>query len=374
MSGTERQGTPFPFEGPVDRALLIDRRDELTLLARRAADRVGVRLVAPRRFGKTSLTLAHAEQLRESGWRTAHVDFSRVADLTDVARRFAAAYAELDLPWMRSHLTAPLARLGLTLTPAGPGVSWSRRPASSDPEAAELVLHRLLDLPLALWREDQTPTLVVLDEFQDLLTARDDLDGLLRSRIQYHRDAAAYVYAGSEPSMMHALFDKRERPFFGQADPLDLGPLPFDEAIEDLSKRYEAEDQDPGEALGELVGFAGGHPQRTMMLAYLLSERLAEGAAPTPALAAEVIASAIARTRAAHQALWGQLQRQERVALAAISDGTAPTSRALAVEHDLSPNTLSRAAERLADRGHVVRDERGSRVVDPLLREWLRQR
>ena len=374
MSGTSRQGTPFPFEGPVDPSLLIDRRDELQVLARRAADRVGVRLVAPRRFGKTSLTLAHAAQLRKTGWRTTHVDFSRVADLTDVARRFAAAYAELDLPWMRSHLATPLARLGLTLTPAGPGLSWAMRPSSSDPEAAELVLHRLLDLPLSLWREDQTPTLVVLDEFQDLLTARDDLDGLLRSRIQYHGDAAAYVYAGSEPSMMHALFDKRERPFFGQADPLDLGPLPFDETIDDLVKRFSVEGQDPGEALAELVVFAGGHPQRTMMLAYLLADRLAEGMKGTPATAAEVIESAIARTRTAHQALWGQLERQERVVLAAISDGTAPTSRALATEHGLAHTTLARAADRLADQGHVVRDERGTRVVDPLLREWLRRR
>lgn len=291
-----------------------------------------------------------------------------------MARRFAAAYAELDLPWMRSHVAAPLARLGLTLTPAGPGVSWARRPARSDPDAAEVVLHRLLDLPLRLWREDKTPTLVVLDEFQDLLTARDDLDGLLRSRIQYHGDAAAYVYAGSKPSMMHALFDKRERPFFGQADPLDLGLLPLEQTIEDLAGRFAEEDQDPGEALTEIAVFAGGHPQRTMMLASLLSDRLAEGDNGTPALASDVIDSAITRTRAAHQALWGQLERPERVVIAAIADGTAPTSRALAAEHGLGHSTLARASDRLADQGHVVRDGRDARLVDPLLGEWLRRR
>jgi DNA-binding MarR family transcriptional regulator len=111
-----------------------------------------------------------------------------------------------------------------------------------------------------------------------------------------------------------------------------------------------------------------------MMLAYLLSERLAEGAPATPALAAEVIESAVARTRAAHRALWGQLERHERVVLAAISDGTAPSSRALAAEHGLARSTLARASDRLAGQGHVVRDDHGSRVVDPLLREWLRRR
>jgi len=111
-----------------------------------------------------------------------------------------------------------------------------------------------------------------------------------------------------------------------------------------------------------------------MMLVYLLADRLSEGARGTPETAAEVIGSAIARTRASHQALWAQLERQERVVLAAISGGTAPTSRALATEHGLAHTTLARAAGRLADQGHVVRDERGTRVVDPLLREWLRRR
>jgi SAM-dependent methyltransferase len=46
------------------------------------------------------------------------------------------------------------------------------------------VLYRLLDLPKTLHERDREPTLVVFDEFQDLLVARQDLDGALRSRIQ----------------------------------------------------------------------------------------------------------------------------------------------------------------------------------------------
>ena len=374
MGPVERQGTPFPFEGPVAAELLIDRARELDVLARRAADRVGVRLVAPRRYGKTSLVLAHAGRLRETGWRTAHVDFSRVADLTDVARRLGAAYAHLDTPWVRAHLSGLLARLGVSLSAIGPSVSLGPRPMTPDHAAAETVLPRLLDLPQALWDADRTPTLVVFDEFQDLLVARKDLDGLLRSRIQYHGDAAAYVYAGSEPSMMRELFDTRERPLFGQADPLALGPLPIDETMGDLAERFAGEGLDPGEALSELVVFAAGHPQRTMLLAYLLADRLATEAPGTPSMAGEVVEDALARTAAAHQALWQQLGRSERVVLAAVADGTPPTSRALASEHKLARGTLDAAAARLADQGHVIRSPRDSRLVDPLLAEWLRRR
>lgn len=374
MGPSGRQGTPFPFEGPVPPELLIDRQDELGVLARRAADRVSVRLVAPRRYGKTSVLLAHAARLRETGWRTAHVDFSRAADLTDVARRLAVAYAQLDEPWVRSHLAGLLARLGLSIGPAGPSISLSLRPRTTDADAAETVLHRLLDLPKELWERDAMPTLVVFDEFQDLLVARGDLDGLLRSHIQYHGDAAAYVYAGSEPSMMRELFDSHERPLFGQADPLTLGPLPPEETIADLAARFADEGLEPGEALGELVAFGGGHPQRTLMLAYLLADRLGTGEAATPALAEEVLTSAIERTQPAHGALWSQLGRTERALLAAVADGVAPTSRALAAEQRVSRGALDAAADRLADQGHLLRRPRATALVDPLLAEWLRRR
>ena len=284
-----------------------------------------------------------------------HVDFSRVADLTDVARRLAAAYAHLDGSWIRSHLGGLLARLGVSLSATGPRVTVGPRPPSPDTPTAEAVVYDLLDLPKTLWDRDEVATLVVLDEFQDLLVARKDLDGLLRSRIQYHGDAAAYVYAGSEPSMMRELFDTRERPLFGQADPLTIGPLPPDETIADLASRFEAEGLDPGPALGELAVFAAGHPQRTMMLAYLLADALAAGEAPTPALAARVVDDALERTRPAHQALWQGLGRTERVVLAATADGIAPTSRSLATEHGLGRQTLDAAADRLVDQGHLIR-------------------
>ena len=192
---------------------------------------------------------------------------------------------------------------------------------------------------------------MVFDEFQDLMVARKDLDGLLRSRIQYHGDAAAYVYAGSAPSMMRELFEGRERPLFGQADPLALGPLPLEAALDDLHRRFEAEQLTPGEALTQLVVFATGHPQRTMLLAYLLADQLALGNSATPALAEAVIDDALERTAPAHQTLWQQLGRSDRNVLAAVADGTAPTSRALAAEHRLGRTTLNAAADRWPIKG-----------------------
>ena len=212
----------------------------------------------------------------------------------------------------------------------------------------------------------------MLDEFQDLLVARKDLDGLLRSRIQYHGDAAAYVYAGSEPSMMRELFDARERPLFGQADPLTIGPLPPDETIADLAEPLRRRGPRPR----RVARRAGRLRRRATRSARCCSPtcwptRSPPGEAPTPELAARVVDDALERTRPAHQALWQGLGRTERVVLAATADGIAPTSRSLATEHGLGRQTLDAAADRLVDQGHLIRIPRASRLVDPLLAEWL---
>jgi hypothetical protein len=111
-----------------------------------------------------------------------------------------------------------------------------------------------------------------------------------------------------------------------------------------------------------------------MLLCYLLAERLEAGQPGTAQTAEEVVESAIARTDAAHQALWSQLRRSEKVVLAGIADGLPPASPALATEHKLGRNTLHEAAERLVDQGHLAREGGRMRVIDPLLAEWLRRR
>jgi hypothetical protein len=108
----------------------------------------------------------------------------------------------------------------------------NRRPHFNE---ARVALLELLDVPLRLHEAGGGLTVVCMDEFQDLLVA-DALDGLVRSVIQHHGEAAAYVFAGSQPSLMRALFSDHERPFYGQARPLELPRLPVAEATADIEE------------------------------------------------------------------------------------------------------------------------------------------
>lgn len=364
---------PFNYQGPVSPARLIDRRGELDTLQRATADGIAIRLAAPRRFGKTSLIDAHVASMRAVGHRAVRVDLSKVATVADVAARVAQAFEQLPAD-PRRIVRRWAARLGVTARLPGVSISFAS-PTRPPGDEARAALLELLDVPLGLHEADGGLTVVCLDEFQDLLIADDSLDGLIRSVIQHHARAAAYVFAGSQASMMRALFSDRERPFYGQARPLQLPPLPLDEAANDIEEVLRANGLDEDRAVDELLAFTSGHPQRTVLLAHHLYNVLdSDESIEDPV--AKAVDLAIAETSDAHQAGWDGISRVERIVLIALADGQAPTGSRVASEHRIARSTLQDALDRLlSDEQHVHRNADGRpALLDPLLGEWLRRR
>jgi hypothetical protein len=366
---------PFDYQHPVPSPRLIDRAGELDVLQRAASDSVAIRLAAPRRYGKTSLLDAHVASMRGAGHRAVRVDLSQVATIIDVAGRVARAYASL--PAGRERVVdRVLARVGVSIGTGGVSLQGAGRPIAPQVDHARDVLAELLDVPRLMHEADGGLTVVCLDEFQDLLTADDKLDGLVRSVIQHHSTGAAYVYAGSAPSLMRALFADRERPLFGQARPLDLPPLPADEAVGDVLALAAAAGVrlDPA-AVARVVALTGGHPQRTMLLASVLFDLADRGEEDPADPAAVALDRALAETRDVHQAVWDGLRRAERAVLTALADGEPPTGQRTAERHRIARASLQAALERLAAQEvHVLQREGRPALVDPLLREWLRRR
>lgn len=378
----------FPFETPIDADALIDRRDELQRLHLAAADGAHVRLAGPRRYGKTSLLLAHERNLSAAGWHTVHVDFYGVTSLVEVCARIATAYGRLKDHKIRSLLDSLSTRLGITLGTTGVGVTLGPRRPQPSSDATLSAAAELLDLPLRLLERDGQPTLVVFDEFQDLLSAGSTLDGLLRSHIQYHSDAATYIYAGSQPSLMRRLFTDRERPLYGQAEPLELTPLPVDEVLTEMSERFSQLDEDPGEALAPLMTTAAGHPQRTMLLAHLLHRELSVRASVPDGttlpegvevegvpLADAIVRLGLRQTTEAHQGIWDGLSSGKKAVLAALAEGVRPTGSRATETYGLTRATLQSALRELGREGqHLRRDGAVWVYIDPLFAIWVANR
>lgn len=331
------------------------------------------RIVAPRRYGKTSLLNRLAEALTREGWNTVYVDFFGVLTLADVATRVERAYAAQ----LEGRVAAWFAGFRRRLRPSlriGSGeVASTDLELALDPAAEPPLLERLA-IPSRILERTGTRTLVVFDEFQDVLTASDRADAVIRSEIQHHGDAASYVFAGSQLGMMRKLFADRRRALYGQARAVDLSPLdPADVAVH-LDERFRATNREVSDALDPLLALAQGHPQRTMLLAHLLWERTPPGGRAADEEWATAADRAMVEVQDELRAIWTGLAAGQRRALTAVAENREGIYAAGRRHGGSRGGSAKAAVDALLDGGEIRADpgsRTGYRVVDPLLGAWV---
>lgn len=371
---------PFDYSSPVRARDLIDRDRELKALGDRARDGHNSRLVAPRRYGKTSLLHRVGEQLDREGFACVYVNFFGVLTAGDVAQRIEMAYGQQ----LKGRLATWFAAVRRGLSPsvgvhAGVGVAGVDARVELERNGQQSVLERLA-LPRRLYDQRGTRCLVVFDEFQDVLTASDQMDAVIRSEIEHHGEAASYIFAGSHVGMMRELFASRRRAFYGQAASVDLAPLEPQDVAEYLENRFAAGNRQLTAGLDGLLDVGEGHPQRTMLLAHFLWEQTPAGGVADE----EAFARALDRVMSTEvadelRAVWTKAPAGQRRVLAAVADDVAGLYAATTQKRvgGSRGSAHGHAAQALVDSGDLVRDDgtqTGYRLVDPLLARWVRDR
>jgi len=369
---SDRSTNPFRFTGPVGSGELIERDAESAQILDNARGGHLTRLEAPRRYGKTSLLKKVLAEAASEGMATAMVDFEDVLSLgavvTRIERGYGASLGGSMRRWVNRHIESW--QLGLSLGPVGFAMTLRTSPATS----VEPALLALLSLPEAIHSKHGVRTLIVFDEVQGLLRV-EGAAGIVRSVIQHHYDDASYVFAGSAPSLMSRMFDDPDAPFLSQGVPLRLPPLSAEALADDIQERFRSTGRDPGEALDELVRFARGHPQRSMLLAHHLWAR-------TPrAEKADLDDWLDARDTAVEQQdvfLRAHLDalplNEQRAALAVALNPGSATSQDVLNLVGLPRNSAYRAITALRDRGETIETPLGPRLTDPLMEHWLREK
>ena len=364
---------PFIFTRPLDAEELIDREAELKELGRHVGNGVNVRLTSPRDYGKTSLLTRALSDAGRQGWATVRIDLYGARTPEQIGMLIERAYDQQLKSPVRRAFDAIRRRgggVGLQTPDGGGSVTIGPEP----PDQSRFL--ELLDLPAKIHKRTGVRFAVAFDEFQVVLGVGGGLDGLMRSVIQLHGDAASYIFAGSHPGMMRQLFADKKRPFYGQAAPLELGRLP-DEALADhISDRFERAGRDPGPALGWLLDLVDGHPQRSMLMAHLLFEQTARGEQSDEETWAVVLEQAWPYIRDDFERTWDGLSPLESGVVEAIASGAAGLTRKdTRARFNLPAGSgAPRAAHRLADRGLLRETKAGSgyELVDPVFARWVR--
>lgn len=368
-----RELNPFQVAGPLRAGAMIDRGEEAARLFALAEGGHSTRLVAPRRYGKTTLLGRVLAQAAEEGVATALVDLHGVLTMGAIVVRIERAYAASLKGPLRRAVDALLRSWNIGVSLGGGGFTASLQ---SNPRLdAESVLLRLLDLPAKLHERTGKRSLISFDEIQDLLRV-EGADGVLRSVIQHHAEAASYVFAGSAPSLMRRLFEDPSRPLLEQALPIELAPLPLDEAADYIEQRFRESGRDAGDALTPLVEFARGHPQRTMLLAHHLWELTPRGSTADETAWVDALERAYRSALPLLQARWEALPvNEQRLALALAAGRGSIYDQHILASVGLKKGSVVKTLATLEGRGETIRTpRRGPELTDPLFAHWLQER
>ncbi|MGO9247298.1 MAG: AAA family ATPase [Solirubrobacteraceae bacterium] len=367
MARSPAPTNPFVYARALAPEEGIERVTDVAKLLELASGGHNSTLYAPRRMGKTSLLKQTLAAARRQDMLGVLVDFSDVLSEPDVAARLDQAFRALPKR-ARRVIDRELGSIGVS-TPLG-GVVLGRRVQQPD---AISIIHALLELPTKLVEQTEQRALVVFDEFQALIALK-GLDGVFRSHLQHHAQVS-YIFSGSEPSLLQALFEDRSRPFYGQARPIRLQRLDFDQAYDFIVRRFLETSKDAGDAAAELVRLGGGHPQRLMLLAHYLWEQLP---AMQPATLADLRLAYDTAMRSVEpelRFLADSLSPNERRVLTALASGLSPfEAQARAITGLASSSSAQRSVRSLEQRTVLERDELGGlQFTDPLFARWFRR-
>src|SRR3954454_13548400 len=153
-------------------------------------------MVAPRRFGKTSLIRAVLERARREGLTAVEVNFLGCVTEADVADRIERAYAAQLDSTLRRWFAGLLRTVNPTVRAAPGGVGVQAQPRPSTPG----LLDRLA-LPRRIAERTGRHCVIAFDEFQEVLRIDPALPGVFRSELEAEGHRAAYVFSGSHPGL-----------------------------------------------------------------------------------------------------------------------------------------------------------------------------
>ena len=235
----ELVSNPFRFGTVVKGKDFANRERELEELARKLKETVRIFLLAPRRYGKTSLIKNVLDLLGQQGMLTAYLDLywpnssqeffelwmsNVILSSTSIARRAARVVKDF-LPRVRPKLGFdPTGSPQISLDLYGPAFA----------EATEEVFN----LPERIAKAERKRFVVVLDEFQEILRFDGEaLERQLRAAIQHHENVS-YLFAGSRTRILTDMVSDETRPFYQMGTLMTLEKIPEEKFAQFIENKF----------------------------------------------------------------------------------------------------------------------------------------
>jgi len=382
LSERRTPGNPFRYGREAD--VLVDRTDELARVVRVSEESGTLFLIGPRRFGKTSILRAAEAVLTDAGRVVLRYDAEAFDDIGSLAaallsgavRRYSSA---LDRAQAIARKFFVALKPSLTLDPSDGKITVA---VGVEPGARLGAVPLLTDVLNGIERlaaEDGRPALVIVDEFQQVVSeGGEKAERQIRAAVQRHR-AVGYVFAGSSSRMMTEMVATSNRAFWQLGDQLHLGPIPRPAFLDFLRKGFEAADATIANgALERILDLGEDVPYNVQQLAsecWVVTTDTRRRHL-TAALVDEALGRVVSMQHVSYLQRWLLLSHAQKQTLRIVSQEQIGFElSAMALQHGLPRTTMQRALEALEHQHFLRQDLAGPkptwRFEDPFMRAWL---
>jgi len=229
---------PFITSGYVSSEYFCDRKEESEQLIKEIKNGNNLALISTRRMGKTGL-IQHCFGYKEiqEQYRTFFVDIYATKSLRDFVFALSKVLLEGLKPFGRKVLekfwnSVKSLRAGITFDPLG-------NPSFNIGLGDIFEPHSTLDEIFDFLNKSEKPSLVAIDEFQQIASySEDNVEAILRTHIQHSKNVQ-FIFAGSQRHTIGNMFLSASRPFYQSVSMLYLKSIPLSKYAEFAMAHFE---------------------------------------------------------------------------------------------------------------------------------------
>lgn len=354
-----------------------NRQGERKELLQYAKSGRNVVIYSPRRYGKSSLVKILQGELSQDGFLTAYIDLFPVLSSTDVTQRIVVGLMKglgkgIDPRSFLEKIKNIFHRIrpSIVLEPEGVQIS-----VQLEPHADPLIFLEDCLEGIGNWvKKMKKSAFVVFDEFQEVtqLPESKKIEGLMRSKIQSHRDIA-YFFVGSRRSVLKDIFTTKNRPFYKSAFLYSLGKIPQQEFVDFLIRNFKNSGKKCSQELCQKIYmYTQGYPYYVQKLASLVWDRSDSGV--TIETLEHAYGALLQSETPDFEAHWSGLTNAQKHLLQALArvPTASPFSKDYLKQHELSLGGVQKALKVLIEKDLIEKTDAGYLLTDPMMAEWLK--
>jgi AAA+ ATPase superfamily predicted ATPase len=344
----------FQVGKPVTGSQLIGREEEINKIEQYLKMGQSVVIIAPRRYGKTSLLLEILRRRKENNQFSFFTDVFATQDIFSLAADITKGVLsnkkklEFSINQLKNHVVDLMRNIQFRQEVEG--YEFILGFGQKNTDEWEMLAESLKMINQFAEKHNQV-LLGVFDEFGDI----EKLDGnkivkLFRAELQLQQNSV-FLFAGSYETMMNKIFISSSAPFYRFARIIRLGNISKKVFVDYLTPYLEMENIPDAESwVQQIADFTNGHPYYTPFM----TQQLIFGFSVTTGSVSnfnELIDNSVDAENDYFERIWTEISanRQEKVVILALAE----VNNNLYSRLDAKKINISRTVKRLSGSGHI---------------------